>query len=265
MVIRESMDSGQKALVVVPTYNERDNVGKLAERVLTRYPTVELLFIDDNSPDGTGSLLDELAGRDSRVHVLHRAGKLGLGTAYIMGFKWALERDYDYVFEMDADFSHDPSYIADFLREIEHADLVLGSRYTNGVSVINWPLTRLLLSKFATLYVRIITGMPASDATGGFKCFRRRVLEMLDLDAIKSNGYSFQIEMTYYTWMAGFTIHEVPIIFYERAEGLSKMNRAIVREAIWVVWRLCFTHLFRRKPSREPFYRPQPGADAAYV
>ncbi|MCX7846981.1 MAG: polyprenol monophosphomannose synthase [bacterium] len=254
--VSTSVEEEQKALIIIPTYNERDNVTPLSETILRTYPNVELLFIDDNSPDGTGALLDVLAAREPRIHVLHRPGKLGLGTAYVTGFKWALARDYVYIFEMDADFSHDPKYIADFLSAIRDADLVLGSRYTVGVSVINWTLPRLLISKLATLYVRLITGMPASDATGGFKCFRRRVLESLDLDRIRSNGYSFQIEMTYYTWMAGFRIREIPIIFYERAGGVSKMNKAIVREAIWVVWRLWFKHLFRRKPPRTPFYQP---------
>lgn len=245
------------ALIVIPTYNERDNVERLSAVVLGTYACVELLFIDDNSPDGTGQMLDALAQREPRVHVLHRAGKQGLGTAYITGFKWALQRDYAYIFEMDADFSHDPKYIADFLRAIENADLVLGSRYTTGVSVINWPLSRLLLSKFATTYVRLVTGMPASDATGGFKCFRRAVLEKINLDQIRSNGYSFQIELSYYTWLAGFRIREIPIIFYERVDGASKMNKKIVREAVWVVWRLFFTHLFVRKPRRTPFFQPQ--------
>ena len=246
-----------KALIVIPTYNERDNVAPLAEQILTRYPQVELLFIDDHSPDGTGELLDQMAARQARVHVMHRPGKQGLGTAYIAGFKWALQRDCACIFEMDADFSHEPTYIGDFLKAIQHADLVLGSRYTVGVSVINWTLPRLLLSKFATCYVRIITGMPASDATGGFKCFRRAVLEAINLEAIHSNGYSFQIEMTYYAWMAGFAVREIPIIFYERAGGVSKMNKAIVREAIRVVWKLFFKHLFRRKPARTPFYQPE--------
>lgn len=245
-----------KALIIIPTYNERDNVNPLATQILGSYQDVEILFIDDNSPDGTGALLDDLAACAPRVHVIHRPGKLGLGTAYVTGFKWALERGYDLVFEMDCDFSHDPKYIGDFLNAIRNADLVLGSRYTVGVSVINWTLPRLLLSKFATLYVRVITGMPASDATGGFKCFRRRVLEAIDLDAVKSNGYSFQIEMTYYAWIKGFTIREIPIVFYERAGGVSKMSKSIVREAIRVVWKLFFRHLFVRKPRREPFYQP---------
>lgn len=253
----ENSPTDERALVVIPTYNERENVTRLAKEILRRYASVDILFVDDNSPDGTGEVIDALVAQESRVHVVHRSEKAGLGTAYITGFKWALERTYAYILEMDADFSHSPAYIGDFLHVIRHADLVLGSRYTQGVSVINWSLFRLLISKCATFYVRMITGLPASDATGGFKCFRRSVLETLDLDKIHSNGYSFQIELTYYTWYAGFRIKEIPIIFFERADGRSKMNKAIVREAIWVVWRLWFTHLWKKTPSRSPFYHPE--------
>lgn len=245
-----------KALVVIPTYNERRNVGPLVARILAVSPVLEALFVDDASPDGTGAALDELAAREPRVHVLHRSGKLGLGTAYLAGFRWALARDYELVLEMDADFSHDPGYLGDFLVAVRDADLVLGSRYTCGVSVINWSLGRLLLSKFATAYVRLITGMPATDATGGFKCFRRQVLEKLDLARIRSNGYAFQIEVTYLAWLAGFRIREIPIIFCERAGGVSKMSRAIAWEAAWRVWRLALAHLFTRKPARTPFFLP---------
>ncbi|MCX7002749.1 MAG: polyprenol monophosphomannose synthase [bacterium] len=248
--------TGDQTLVVIPTYNERDNVRSMSEQILSQYAAIDLLFVDDNSPDGTGALLNHLAAGNPRIHVLHRVGKLGLGTAYIAGFKWALERQYQFVIEMDGDFSHDPKYLADFLCAIQKADLVLGSRYTVGVSVINWPLSRLLLSKFATSYVRLVTDMPASDATGGFKCFRRAVLEKIDFDKIHSNGYSFQIELTYYTWLAGFRIREIPIVFHERAGGISKMNKKIVHEAIGIVWRLFFKHLLVRKPPRMPFYQP---------
>ena len=244
----------EKSLIIIPTYNERDNVKKISDLILDKYQSVDILFVDDGSPDGTGGIIDNIVAANSKINVIHREGKLGLGTAYIRGFKWALERDYEYIFEMDCDFSHEPEYIADFLEAIKSADLVLGSRYTVGVSVINWTLYRLLISKFATLYVRIITGMPATDSTGGFKCFRRSVLETIDLDKIKSNGYSFQIEMTYDAWMAGFKIKEIPIIFYERAEGDSKMSKAIVREAIWVVWRLFFKNFLKKKPVKTPFY-----------
>jgi dolichol-phosphate mannosyltransferase len=194
--------------------------------------------VDDNSPDGTGALADEMAARDPRVHVMHRAGKMGLGSAYVAGFKWALARDYEAVFEMDADFSHSPDSLVDFLRELEHADLVLGSRYLHGVTVVNWPLSRLILSYTANLYSRVITGMPVKDLTGGFKCFRRQVLEAIDLDRVRSDGYAFQIEINFKAWRKGFRIQEIPILFVDRRAGVSKMSRRIVREAAWMVWRL---------------------------
>ncbi len=244
----------EKTLIVIPTYNEKDNVREISDAILQNYPSVEILFVDDNSPDGTGDIIDGLISENPRIHILHRPGKQGLGKAYIAGFKWALENNFDFIFEMDCDFSHNPKYIGDFLETIKDADLVLGSRYTVGVSVINWTLYRLLISKFATCYVRVITGMPATDSTGGFKCFRRKVLETIDLDLIRSNGYSFQIEMTYKAWMAGFKIKEIPIVFFERAGGVSKMSKAIVREAIWVVWRLFFKNLFKKKPKKIPFF-----------
>lgn len=252
----EAKQNESRALIIIPTYNERENVVRMRDALRALYPEISLLFVDDGSPDGTGEIVDGLCAADSRVHCIHRQGKLGLGTAYIAGFRWALERDYEFIFEMDCDFSHDPKYIADFLHVASRADLVLGSRYTSGISVINWPLRRVLLSVFATVYVKLITGLPANDATGGFKCFRRKVLEAIDMNAIHSNGYSFQIELTYYAWLAGFKIREVPIIFYERSNGLSKMNRKIVVEAVFMVWRLLFGHLFQRKPKRESFYEP---------
>ncbi|MCA1809419.1 MAG: polyprenol monophosphomannose synthase [Kiritimatiellia bacterium] len=233
-----------KTLVVIPTYNEADNVREIADRVLAS-AAVHLLFVDDNSPDGTGRMLNDLAARDDRVHVLHRPEKAGLGRAYIAGFKWALDRDYDLVMEMDADLSHNPDDIPRFLGAAAAADLVLGSRYINGIRIINWPLERLILSKAASLYVRLITGMPFSDPTGGFKCFRRAVLEAIDLEHIRSNGYSFQIEMTHSAWMKGFRITEIPIIFEDRRSGCSKMQSAIVREALWMVVKLGF-----RRPAR---------------
>ena len=229
-----------KALVIVPTYDERDNVTPIAQAVLKELPNSEVLFVDDNSPDGTGAIIDELAASNPRIHTLHREGKQGLGRAYIAGFKWALERDYNYIFEMDADFSHDPGSLPLFLAAAREADLVLGSRYLNGIRIINWPLSRLILSKSASLYVRAITGMPFTDPTGGFKCFRRKVLQRINLDKIKSNGYSFQIEMTHTAWRLGFAIREVPIIFEDRRSGHSKMNPAIVREALWMVPKLRF-------------------------
>jgi len=227
-----------KALIIVPTYNERENLEVLVRRIFDQKLPTEILVVDDNSPDGTGALADEMAARDPRVHVMHRAGKMGLGSAYVAGFKWALARDYDAVFEMDGDFSHNPDSLGDFLREIEHADLVLGSRYLHGVTVVNWPLSRLILSYSANLYSRIITGMPVKDLTGGFKCFRRQVLEAIDLDRVRSDGYAFQIEINFKAWRKGFRIQEIPILFVDRRAGVSKMSRRIVREAAWMVWRL---------------------------
>ncbi|HSA55978.1 MAG TPA: polyprenol monophosphomannose synthase [Gemmatimonadaceae bacterium] len=228
-----------RALVIVPTFNERENILRLIEAVLSQDPCVDVLVVDDGSPDGTGALVDERTAQDARVHIIHRERKLGLGTAYIAGFRWALDRDYEFVFEMDADFSHDPQHIPEFLRSAEHADLVLGSRYREGrVTVVNWPIGRLLLSYFANVYARVVTGLRLYDATGGFKCFRRRVLEAIDLSDVRSNGYAFQIEMSFRAWRKGFRIVEIPIVFVDRTEGVSKMSRKIVREAVWMVWRL---------------------------
>lgn len=235
-----------RVLVVVPTYNELLNLPHLVPAILSQDHRLNILVVDDNSPDGTGALADRLAGIEPRVHVLHRANKEGLGKAYIAGFRWALERDYQVIFEMDADFSHDPDRIGDFLRTIEEADLVLGSRYVKGVNVINWPISRLLLSLGANLYARLVTGLPLTDSTGGFKAFRRQVLEAIDLDKVRSNGYAFQIEMSFIAWKKGFRLKEIPIVFTDRMEGQSKMNKRIVREAIWMVWRLRLKSLFRR-------------------
>ncbi|MCE5270279.1 polyprenol monophosphomannose synthase [bacterium] len=226
-----------RSLVVTPTYNEKENLERLVAQVLAVDPCLELLVVDDNSPDGTGRIADSLAeASGGRVHVLHRAGKLGLGSAYREGFHWALERDYELVFEMDADFSHDPRYLADFLRASEEADLVIGSRYVSGINVVNWPLSRLMLSYGASFYTRVITGLPVRDPTGGFKCFRREVLAALDLDGIQSEGYSFQIEVNFKVWRKGLRIKEIPIIFIDRHSGSSKMNRRIILEAVWMVW-----------------------------
>jgi dolichol-phosphate mannosyltransferase len=230
---------GERALVVVPTYNESRNVRRIVEAALQQDPRIEVLVVDDNSPDGTGRLVEELRAREPRVHVMHRAGKLGLGTAYVAGFRWALERDYAFVLEMDADFSHDPGHLPQFLAAARDADLVLGSRYLNGkVTVVNWPIARLMLSYFANIYATTITGLPLFDSTGGFKCFRREVLQAIDLAAVRSNGYAFQIEMSYRAWKKGFRIVEIPIVFTDRTEGESKMSNRIVREAVWMVWRL---------------------------
>ena len=231
--------TGGRALVIVPTYNERENIERLVAGVLAQSPRVEVLIVDDASPDGTGALADAVRTRDPRVHVLHRPGKLGLGTAYLDGFRWALARDYQVVFEMDADFSHDPGHLPTFLAAIEEADVVLGSRYRDGkVTVINWPISRLILSYGANIYARGVTGLPLFDATGGFKCFRREVLEAVDLSSVRSNGYAFQIEMSFRAWKQGFRIREIPIVFHDRTEGESKMSGRIIREAIWMVWRL---------------------------
>ena len=240
-----------KTLVIVPTYNERDNLAPLANRLLGLPLSVHLLVVDDNSPDGTGRIADDLAAKHPSIHVLHRTEKDGLGRAYCAGFAWALERDFDFIFEMDGDFSHNPDDLPAFLQGAENADLVLGSRYRNGIRVINWPLRRLMLSLCAAKYVQIITGMPFSDPTGGFKCFRRQALQSIDLQAVRSNGYSFQIELTHKIWRQGLRIAESPIIFTDRFQGSSKMSGKIVREALWMVWRLWIQNGFRRSPKKK--------------
>lgn len=237
-----------QALVIIPTYDEKDNVRPIADAVFSHKPDADILFVDANSPDGTGAIADAMAAADPRVHVIHQSSKQGLGRAYIQGFKWALERHFEYIFEMDADFSHDPAELPHFIAAANDADLVLGSRYIHGIRITNWPLSRLLLSMGGALYVRVITGLPVSDPTGGFKCFRRRVLEAINLDRIYSNGYSFQIEMTHTAWMKGYKIAEIPITFVDRRSGYSKMNSRIFREALWMVWRLILRNWFRRTP-----------------
>ena len=227
-----------KVLVVTPTYNEADNIKNFVSEVLKQRDDIEMLIVDDNSPDGTGDIVEQLKAQDRRVHLLRRPDKMGLGTAYVAGFKFAIENKFDFVFEMDADFSHDPEEIPRFLEKAKEYDLVIGSRYTNGVRVINWPIRRLILSYAANVYTRIITGMPVKDATGGFKCFRRQVLEAIDLDEVKSNGYAFQIEMNFKTFCKGFKLCEHPIIFADRASGVSKMSKNIVYEAAFRVWKL---------------------------
>jgi dolichol-phosphate mannosyltransferase len=236
------------ALVIVPTYNERENLPQLVARVEALSLGVDLLIVDDSSPDGTGELADALAGPRPWLYVLHRAEKGGLGRAYCAGFTWALQRRYEYIFEMDGDLSHNPADIPVFLRAAEQADLVLGSRYLDGIRVINWPLRRLMLSLAAARYVRLITGMPFTDPTGGFKCFRRRALACLDLQAVRSNGYSFQIELTHLVWRRGLRVVEVPIVFTDRFQGTSKISRNIVWEAVWMVWRLWVQNGLRRSP-----------------
>ncbi len=235
-----------KVLVVIPTYNESDNIVRLIPAVLRQREDVEVLVVDDNSPDGTSRLVRGMASDNPRIHLIERSGKLGLGTAYVAGFKYAIGHGYDLVFEMDSDFSHDPDEIRAFLATIGANDLVLGSRYINGVRVLNWPIQRLLLSYFASVYTRIMTGLPIYDATSGYKCFRRSVLESIDLDAVRSNGYAFQIEMNYLVWKKGFRIAEIPIIFMDRRSGSSKMSKHIVYEAFFMLWRLRFRSLFWR-------------------
>lgn len=234
--------SDERGIVIIPTYNERENVRRIVTDVLRESDRLDVLIVDDGSPDGTGEIADSLVAEYApRVHVLHRAGKLGLGTAYVAGFRWALKRDeYALVFEMDADFSHDPSHLTQFLAAADAgADVVLGSRYQGGkVTVVNWPISRLILSYGANLYARAVTGLPVYDATGGYKCFRREVLAAVDLSDVRSNGYAFQIEMSYRAWLHGYKLAEIPIVFVDRTEGQSKMSGAIVREAVWMVWRL---------------------------
>jgi dolichol-phosphate mannosyltransferase len=240
-----------RVLVIIPMYNERENAEKIIAAALEQDPRVDVLVVDDNSPDGTGAIVEALAAKNPRVHLLKRAGKMGLGTAYIAGFKWGLARDYECLMEMDADFSHDPKEIPNFLAKIDSGfDLVLGSRYKDGIRVVNWPLSRLMLSRGAAIYVRMLTGLPVTDPTGGFKCFHRRVLEAINLDEVRSNGYAFQIEMSHKAWMRGFRIGEIPITFTDRYAGHSKMSKKIVREAVWRVWALAISVGFRRKPRK---------------
>ncbi|HQJ46306.1 MAG TPA: polyprenol monophosphomannose synthase, partial [Ignavibacteriaceae bacterium] len=225
--------------------NELENVPKLIPEILSQDDSIDVLIVDDASPDGTGKFIEEEMKKNQRLHLIKREKKMGLGTAYIAGFKYALDKGYDFIFEMDADFSHDPNEIKNFLIEINDCDLVLGSRYIHGIRVLNWPMRRLLLSFFASVYTRVITGMPIRDATGGFKCFRRKVLESINLDKVKSNGYSFQIEMTFKAYKKGFKIKEIPIVFVDRIKGKSKMSKKIVREAVVMVWKLRLRQIFR--------------------
>ncbi len=229
-----------KALIIIPTYNENKNIKRLVNKILKIDNRLEILVVDDNSPDGTGDIVEELSKQYQRVHILHRNKKLGLGSAYIAGFKYALSRDYNLIFEMDADFSHDPRYLLNFIKEIKKHDVVVGSRYVKGGGVVNWPMHRLLLSYFANLYARAITGLPIKDTTAGYKCFQREVLEALDLDNFSAKGYGFQIETNFKCWRKGFSLSEIPIVFTERSAGKTKMNHNIIIEAIWIVWKLRF-------------------------
>ncbi len=233
-----------KALVVIPTFNEADNIQRVIPLVLKQSEEIDVLVVDDNSPDGTALLVKEMMPGKGRVHLIERERKMGLGTAYVAGFKFAIEHSYSFVFEMDADFSHDPAELPNFLGRTGECDLVIGSRYINGVRVLNWPIQRLLLSYFANVYTRIVTGLPLKDATGGFKCYKRAVLEAVDLDAVKSNGYAFQIEMSFRAWKKGYRLEEIPIIFLDRRSGSSKMSKNIVYEAFFLVWSLRLRSMF---------------------
>ena len=233
-----------KSILCIPTYNEHDNISNIMDAVFQVMPDLHILVIDDGSPDGTASIVRERMLSDQRIHLIERSGKLGLGTAYCAGFSYAIKHDFDLVYQMDADFSHDPKDLLRFADVIQDHDLVIGSRYKSGVNVINWPMSRLLLSWFANLYTRIITGMPIADATGGFKCFRVEILKHIDLDRIRSNGYAFQIEMNYKAWRQGARIIELPIIFTDRVSGESKMSKSIVWEAAFLVWKLKLTTIF---------------------
>jgi dolichol-phosphate mannosyltransferase len=230
----------EKTLVVTPTFNEAENIEKFIVQVLAQDPSIEMLIVDDNSPDGTAGIVERMMEREARIHILKRPGKMGLGTAYVEGFRYAIAHRYDFIFEMDADFSHNPEEVPRFLRRAADCDLVIGSRYTGGVRVVNWPIRRLILSYAANVYTKVVTGMPLKDATGGFKCFRRKVLESIDLDRVTSNGYAFQIEMNFKAWSKGFRLCEHPIIFVDRHSGESKMSRRIVYEAVFMVWKLKF-------------------------
>ena len=240
-----------RTLIILPTVNERENLPRMIERLLALPVRVDVLIMDGNSSDGTGQLADELTAKHPEINVIHEAKKNGLGRAYIAGFKWALARDYEFVFEMDCDFSHDPAEIPTFLKAAENADLVLGSRYSGGVRVVNWPLKRLILSRSAGIYVWLVTGMPFTDPTGGYKCFRRGALAALNFDAIECHGYGFQIELTNKLWRDGFKVTETPITFLDRTLGQSKMAGSIINEAFWLVWRLWVQNGFRRWPRRK--------------
>lgn len=233
----------KSSLVVIPTYNEADNLPKLIPEILEQDESFQVLIVDDNSPDGTAQVVERMMETNRRIHLIERERKNGLGTAYVAGFKYAIAHHFDYVFEMDADFSHDPNELMNMIKKAEEYDLVIGSRYVSGVNVVNWPMRRLLLSYMANVYTRIITGMPVRDATAGFKCYRRRVLESIDLDAIHSNGYAFQIETNFLAWRKGFRVCEIPIIFVDRRVGVSKMSKKIIYEAAWLVWKLKFKSL----------------------
>jgi dolichol-phosphate mannosyltransferase len=233
-------------LIIIPTYNEKENIGLIIPEIKALLPEAHILVVDDNSPDGTSAFVKELGAKHAGVFVLDRPKKEGLGRAYVSGFGWALARSYEFIFEMDADFSHDPKYLPDFLTAIRDNDLVIGSRYVRGVNVVNWPMSRLLLSYFGNLFARIVTGVPVLDCTAGFKCFRRKVLETIRLDKIDSSGYSFQVEVNYLVWRNKFRIAEIPIVFTDRKRGVSKMSTKIIREALVLIWKLRLLSTFNR-------------------
>lgn len=230
----------ERGLIIIPTYNEKENIQRVVRAIFDQALPLDILVVDDASPDGTADLVESLIADEPRIHLLRRGGKMGLGSAYIDGMRWALDRDYSYIFEMDADLSHDPKYLPDLLWTLKNHDIALGSRYVKGVNVVNWPMARLLLSWFANIYARVVTGLPVHDSTSGFKGFRRAVLEKVDLEKVKSDGYSFQIELVFRAWKLGFTVQEVSITFVERRSGISKMSRGVLWEAVWMVWYLRF-------------------------
>ena len=238
------MNKNTKILVIIPTYDEAANIQKLVPQILEQDPRIHVLVIDDNSPDGTALQVEKMMKETNGLYLIKRVGKMGLGTAYVDGFRFALKKHYDLIFQMDADFSHDSSVINQFLKMIEGYDLVIGSRYIRGVNVVNWPMSRLLLSWLANVYTRVVTGLPVKDATSGFKCFRRSVLEAINLDKVRSDGYAFQIEIDFKVWKMGFRVKEIPIVFIDRYIGVSKMNHRIIREAVWMVWKLRLLSLF---------------------
>ena len=238
----------EKILVIIPTYNEKQNIPRMIPAIRKHLPGVHIMIVDDHSPDGTADLIKRLQTKDSDIFLIERSGKQGLGTAYIAAFRWALERDYEYIFEMDADFSHDPADLPRLFEECRKGyDLVIGSRYISGVNVVNWPLNRIFISMGASIYVRLITGIPVKDTTAGFVCYRRKVLEKIRLDKIKSKGYGFQIEMKFWAWKNGFRVKEIPIIFKDRSVGVSKMSGGIFNEALWSVIRIKLNSIFYKK------------------
>jgi len=241
-VIAEKRERG---LVIIPTYDERENIQRVVRGIFDQALPLDILVVDDASPDGTASLVESMMADEGRLHLLRRSGKMGLGSAYRDGMRWALAREYEYIFEMDADLSHDPKYLPSLLFELKEFDVVLGSRYVQGVNVVNWPLGRLLLSWFANLYSRVVTGLPVADSTSGFKGFRRRVLDKIDFERVRSDGYSFQIEMVFRAWKLGFRVKEISITFVERRSGISKMSKGVIWEAVWMVWYLRIMSMFR--------------------